>query len=57
MHVYVHVGVSFREYACVDMTLMGERGWEEAGERAGGILYREKESDGEQKNNSRQSGG
>lgn len=26
VHVYVHVGVSFREYACVDMTLMGERG-------------------------------
>lgn len=36
---------------------MGERGWEEAGERAGGALYGEKQSDGEQKNNCRQSAG
>lgn len=51
----VHVGVSIREYACVDTTLMGERGWEEAGGR--GTLYGEKQSDGERQNNYRRSAG
>lgn len=45
----MHLGVRSGEYACVVMAQMGERGWEEAGERGGDILCREKQRDREHK--------